>query len=261
MNQPQHLGSCRRTSSLLLGAGIMDTKPKLIIFDCDGVLVDSELIASAAEAEEITRAGHSISVEEAVEQFAGVPATDMYRIIENRLGMPLPVDLSARIDARVRELYLSELAAIDRVRETVRALQIPCCVASSSAPNRLGLALAKTELFDLFYPNVFSTVLVRHGKPAPDIFLYAAEKMGVPAADCIVVEDSIAGVTAAKAAGMTALGFVGGGHCPPSHAARLKEAGAKQVFSRFEDLLAIIEGTSGERLGPSELRSEVALTM
>ncbi|WEX91410.1 HAD family hydrolase (plasmid) [Sinorhizobium garamanticum] len=239
----------------------MDFVPKLIIFDCDGVLVDSEIIVSTAEAAEITRAGHRISVEEAVEQFVGVPASDMYRIIEDRLGAPLPLDFSTRIDARVRELYLSELTAIDGVRETVRRLRTPCCVASSSGPNRLALALSKTELFELFYPNVFSTVLVRHGKPAPDIFLYAAAKMGVPAADCMVVEDSIAGVTAAKSAGMTALGFVGGGHCPPSHAARLKEAGAKHVFDRFEDLLAIVEGSPKQSHRLAEPHNEVAVTV
>ncbi|TBX99063.1 HAD family hydrolase [Rhizobium laguerreae] len=239
----------------------MDTKPKLVIFDCDGVLVDSEIIVSTVEAAEITRIGRPITVEEAVHQFAGVPVNDMYRMIEAQLGTPLPADFSTRIDERVRELYLSELTAIAGARETIRALQIPCCVASSSAPNRLGLALAKTELFDLFYPNIFSTVLVRNGKPAPDIFLYAAEKMGVSAADCIVIEDSIAGVTAAMAAGMTALGFVGGGHCLPSHAARLKEAGAKHVFDHFEDLLTLIEGSTREGHRLAEHQNEVALTV
>lgn len=239
----------------------MDTKPKLVIFDCDGVLVDSEIIVSTAEAAEITRIGRSITVEEAVHQFAGVPANDMYRMIEAQLGTPLPTDFSTRIDERVRELYLSELTAIAGARETIRALQIPCCVASSSAPNRLGLALAKTELFDLFYPNIFSTVLVRNGKPAPDIFLYAAEKMGVSPADCVVIEDSIAGVTAAIAAGMTAVGFVGGGHCTPSHALCLKEAGATRILSRLEDLLAIVEGTSEEPYHLSVVPDEVTLTV
>ncbi|WP_085033666.1 HAD family hydrolase [Ensifer aridi] len=224
----------------------METRPKLVIFDCDGVLVDSELIVSAAEAAEITRAGRPITVAEAVHQFAGVPAKDMYRSIEEELGRPLPKDFSRRVDERVRQSYLSELAAIPSARETIRALRIPCCVASSSAPNRLGLALAKTELFELFYPYIFSTVLVRNGKPAPDIFLYAAEKMGVAPADTFVVEDSIAGVTAAKAAGMTALGFLGGSHCSPTHDVCLKEAGAKYIFSRFEDLLPIVEGSARE---------------
>jgi len=227
----------------------VEIRPKLVIFDCDGVLVDSEIIVSTAEAAEITRVGHRISVEEAVEQFAGVPASDMYRLIEGQLGTPLPADLSARIDARVRELYLSDLAAIAGARETIRKLKVPCCVASSSEPNRLGLALAKTELLELFYPHFFSTVLVGNGKPAPDIFLYAAEKMGVSPADCVVVEDSVVGVTAAIAAGMIALGFVGGSHCGPSHAARLKEAGAKRIFNRFEDLCILLEELSSDAVG------------
>lgn len=234
----------------------MDIKPKLVIFDCDGVLVDSEIIVSTAEAAEITRVGHRISVEEAVEQFAGVPANEMYRIIEARLGVPLPADLSSRIDTRVRELYLSDLEAIAGVRETIRKLKVPCCVASSSEPNRLGLALAKTELLDLFYPHIFSTVLVRNGKPAPDIFLYAAEKMGVSPVHCVVVEDSVAGVTAAIAAGMTPLGFVGGSHCSPLHTERLKKAGAKRVFDRFEELEAILEELSFDAIGASENTKE-----
>ncbi|WP_051447502.1 HAD family hydrolase [Rhizobium leguminosarum] len=234
----------------------MDVKPKLVIFDCDGVLVDSEIIVSTAEAAEITRAGHRISVEEAVKQFAGVPASEMYRIIEARLGVPLPADLSTRIDSRVRELYLTDLAEIAGARATIRKLKVPCCVASSSEPNRLGLALAKTELLDLFYPHVFSTVLVRNGKPAPDIFLYAAEKMGVPPAHCVVVEDSVAGVTAAIAAGMTPLGFVGGSHCSPLHTESLQEAGAKRIFSRFEDLDAILEELAAGSVDAAEMAAE-----
>ncbi|NKN09883.1 HAD family hydrolase [Rhizobium laguerreae] len=235
----------------------MDTKPKLVIFDCDGVLVDSEIIVSTAEAEEITRVGHRISVEEAVEQFAGVPANEMYSIIEARLGAPLPADLSSRIDTRVRELYLSDLAAIAGVRETIRTLKVPCCVASSSEPNRLGLALAKTELLELFYPHIFSTVLVRNGKPAPDIFLYAAKKMGVSPVNCVVVEDSVAGVTAAIAAGMTPLGFVGGSHCSPLHTVRLQEAGAKRIFNRFEDLGGILEEITSYSVDAAERAKEV----
>ncbi|MBB4010577.1 HAD family hydrolase [Allorhizobium taibaishanense] len=230
---------------------------KLIIFDCDGVLVDSEIIVSTAEAEEITRAGHRISVEEAVAEFAGVPANEMYRIIEARLGAPLPADLPSRIDTRIRELYLSDLAAIAGVREAIRTLKVPCCVASSSEPNRLGLALAKTELLELFYPHVFSTVLVRNGKPAPDIFLYAAEKMGVSPSSCIVVEDSVAGVTAAIAAGMIPVGFVGGSHCGPSHAARLQEAGAKRIFNRFEELGAVLEELASDAVRAAEAAKEL----
>jgi beta-phosphoglucomutase-like phosphatase (HAD superfamily) len=119
-------------------------------------------------------------------------------------------------------------------------------VASSSSPDRLGLALAKTELFGLFYPHIFSTILVPNGKPAPDLFLYAAEKMAGAPADCVVVEDSVAGVKAATAAGMIALGFVGGSHNTPTLGARLAEAGAMRIFDRFSDLLAILDDLSRE---------------
>lgn len=208
----------------------------LVIFDCDGVLVDSEILASTVEADEITRAGYAISVEEMITEFAGMPSVDMHRIIENRMGTGFRPDFLNRVEARIRELYLSDLIAIEGMRELIDTLQVACCVASSSRPNPLGLALSKTGLFECFYPHIFSTCLVTRGKPAPDIFLYASEQMNARADRCVVVEDSAAGISAAKAAGMTAFGFVGGSHCLQHDTQRLKSAGADHVFDRCEDL-------------------------
>lgn len=105
----------------------------------------------------------------------------------------------------------------------------------------MALGLIETELFELVYPNIFSTRLVERGKPYPDIFLYAARAIGVEPARCIVIEDSVAGVTAAKSAGMTCIGFTGGSHCTEDHAARLYEAGAAVVVDRLSAVADYIE--------------------
>ena len=215
-------------------------RPGLIIFDCDGVLIDSELIACGADAEILTEAGYPITRDEVVERFAGVPADDMHRTIEAEVGRALPKDLGARIEARVLELYQTELTAIDGTHHFVKGLSTRACVASSSRPAKLCLGLIITGHFEMFYPNVFSASLVSKGKPAPDVFLFAAERMSADAPACLVIEDSVAGVTAAQRAGMRVLGFAGGSHCPAGHGDTLIDAGAEIVFDRFAELPAII---------------------
>lgn len=214
--------------------------PELIIFDCDGVLIDSEVIACSTDAEELTGLGYPITVEEVIRRFSGVPSNQMMREIERETGRPLPEDLPRRIEARILERFRAELQPIPNVPEILEKLRPPYCVASSSSPNKLALGLIETGLFDKFYPNIFSTVLVENGKPAPDIFLYAADRMGVQAGRCVVVEDSVAGITAAKAAGMKALGFTGGAHCSEVHAEHLRNAGADLIFDDFSQLLKLV---------------------
>ena len=214
--------------------------PGLIIFDCDGVLIDSELIACTADAEELTRIGYPISVEEVVRRFAGVPSNEMYAQIEQEMGCSLPADFGQRIERRVLQRYRDDLKPIASVRETIEALNWPFCVASSSRPQKLGLGLIETGLFDLYYPNIFSAILVARGKPAPDLFLFSARKMNVEASRCIVIEDSIAGVTAGRRAGMRVLGFLGGSHCTKGHGDALRRAGAELVFDSFNLIPAIV---------------------
>ena len=216
-------------------------RPDLIIFDCDGVLIDSELIACGADADILTEAGYPITRDEVVARFAGIPADDMHRTIEAEMGRPLPQGLSARIEARVMELYQTELTAIDGAREFVEGLSVQVCVASSSQPAKLSLGLVVTGHFEAFYPHIFSASLVSKGKPAPDIFLFAAQQMAANPASCLVIEDSVAGVTAAQSAGMPVLGFVGGSHCKAGHGEALIEAGAANVFDDFKDLPALIQ--------------------
>jgi HAD superfamily hydrolase (TIGR01509 family) len=215
--------------------------PDLIIFDCDGVLIDSEWMACTVDAEELTGLGYAITPAEVVRRFAGVSAKDMFATIERDLGRPLPADLGERIERRVLEHYRSDLRAIADVEETLEKLPWPYCVASSSRPSKLSLGLIETKLFDLCYPNIFSTVLVENGKPSPEIFLYAAQKMGARLDRCVVVEDSTAGIAGAKAAGMRAIGFVGGAHCAGEHSHKLSAAGAEVTFDHFTHFMDIVQ--------------------
>ena len=216
----------------------------LVIFDCDGVLIDSELIACSADAEALSEIGYPITTEDVIERFAGVPADAMYKTIETGMGRALPGDFKARVDQRILDKYRTELKPIEGIKDALSQIELKKCVASSSTPSKLALGLVETGLFDLVYPHVFSTVLVERGKPHPDIFLYAARVMGVDTSKCIVVEDSVAGVTAATAAGMRSVGFTGGSHCGPDHADRLIAAGAERVI----DSMHLLPDTLGRIL-------------
>ena len=214
---------------------------KLAIFDCDGVLIDSEVIACGVEAEELSKIGFAISRQGVIDRFSGMPSDAMYQMIEAELGRALPAGFGDQVKHRIVEAYRTELRAIDGVAEILGALRGPVCVASSSAPAKLALGLVETGLYELLYPHIFSTALVQRGKPHPDLFLYAAKAMGAAVSDCVVVEDSVAGVTAARRAGMRAIGFVGGSHCRPGHAERLVAAGADRIVGDFRDLPGELE--------------------
>ncbi len=217
-----------------------DAAIELVIFDCDGVLIDSELIGCAADAEVLTEAGFPISSEEMIRRFAGVPAAATYAAVEAQFGRPLPADLRARARERIFAKYRSELQAMPGAYELLSGLPARACVASSSTPSKLALGLVETDLFELLYPHIYSAALVERGKPFPDIFLYAASRMEAEPAACLVVEDSVAGVTAGRAAGMRCIGFVGGSHCSPDQAERLREAGAEQVIGDLRELLRVV---------------------
>jgi HAD superfamily hydrolase (TIGR01509 family) len=219
----------------------------LIIFDCDGVLIDSEIISCTVDAEELTRAGFPITAGEVAERFSGVPSADMLAMIENQLGRRLPADLSSRIEHRVLAAYRTDLRVIPGVPETLRSLGAPFCVASSSTPSKLSLGLVETGLFELFHPNIFSSSLVAKGKPAPDLFLHAASEMDARPEHCLVIEDSIAGITAARCAGMRAIGFVGGAHSYPKHSDNLFAAGAMEVCCQFPEITQVIGRLNGGR--------------
>jgi len=212
----------------------------LVIFDCDGVLIDSEAIACRADAACLAELGITITVDEIMERYLGISAAAMCFDIEQRYGLALPQDFVATLHKRVAAVFDTELSSITGVEPLLQTLRYPRCVASSSAPERLRHSLSVTGLLGYFEPHIFSATQVARGKPAPDLFLFAADAMKVPPASCIVVEDSVPGVQAAVAAGMQAIGFTGGEHCRPGHAERLRATGAADIAADMPSLSALL---------------------
>jgi len=212
---------------------------ELVIFDCDGVLIDSEIISSSANAEALTKAGYPITTEEVIQRYTGVPDTALYAEVEAKLGRPLPGRFDEDIKKLVFQKYRTELRSITGAREVLSSLTTKRCIASSSSPTKLALGLIETGLYELAYPHIYSANLVARGKPHPDIFEFAARAMKSAPGNCLVIEDSVAGVTAARAAGMACIGFSGGSHCMDGHAEKLKNAGAFTVIDGLTELLEI----------------------
>lgn len=217
--------------------------PGLVIFDCDGVLVDSEVIACRTDSICLAEMGILISIDEVLDRYLGRSAASMIADIETRFGRRLPGDFAATLHARTQAAFAAELKPMPGVREVLALSRMPTCVASSSAPERLRASLRLAGLLQFFEPHVFSATQVGRGKPAPDLFLLAATKMRVEPGRCLVVEDSSAGVEAAVAAGMAVLGFVGGSHCGSGHAERLRSAGAQTIFSDMRELPSMLGGS------------------
>lgn len=210
--------------------------PCFVIFDCDGVLVDSEVLSAEVEAEELIRLGVAIDAQQARQWFLGLTREDIERKILRELGLILPADYEQTLMRSLMTAYKSRLQPMKGVHALIDRLKVPFCVASNSLPGKLGLALSLTGLFERLYPNVFCSKLVARGKPAPDLFLYSMKKLGGTPEQTVVVEDSIAGVTAAKCAGMTAIGFVGGLHHDPASADALRAAGADHIARSMEEV-------------------------
>ena len=187
--------------------------PGLVIFDCDGVLVDSERLTVAVEARMLTEMGWPISAAEVVRRFVGGSSDAMLAEIERHLGPELTADFDRRSTDEIIAAFHNELQPIVGVRELVEALHqrgVPTCVASSGSHRKMELTLGLTGLMPLFEGRIHSASEVEHGKPWPDLVLHAAETMGVVPGRCVVVEDSVNGASAAVAAGMTCYGFAGG---------------------------------------------------
>jgi len=208
----------------------------LVIFDCDGVLIDSELLSIRADRECLAECGIELSVDEIRDRYTGISFAGMVADLEARHG-PLPADFADRHRTRLWPLFETELQAIPGVGAVLDSLTCKICVASSGRPERLKHALSLVGLYDRFHPHIFSATEVPRGKPAPDLFLYAAERMGVMPERCVVIEDSLPGVAAAVAAGMRVIGFVGASHCRPGDAARLSAQGAIAVIDDMAQLL------------------------
>jgi HAD superfamily hydrolase (TIGR01509 family) len=183
---------------------------ELVIFDCDGVLVDSEHLAVRVESRYLTELGWPLSEAEVFERFTGQTDAYMHEAIEAQLGDRLPQGWKEQFHARYREAFAAELAPVDGIVEVLDQLTIPTCVASSGSHDKLRFTLGHTGLYQRFEGRIFSGYEVANGKPAPDLFLHAAARMGAEPPRCAVVEDTLFGVQAARAAGMRAFGYAGG---------------------------------------------------
>jgi HAD superfamily hydrolase (TIGR01509 family) len=211
------------------------TDPDLIIFDCDGVLVDSEVLSCRCLSDVLAGYGISLGLDQALDLFLGRSMTavlDHYKTI----GRLDPERFSAELRAGVRAAFLSALCPIEGVSSVLEGLHTPHCVASSSDVDRVSFSLSLTGLASHFDGRLYTSQMVERGKPAPDLFLHAAERMQADPGRTLVIEDSISGVRAGKAAGMTVWGFVGGSHYQSRDGkAILCEAGADRVFGRMAD--------------------------
>lgn len=218
-------------------------EPQLIIFDCDGVLVDSEILAAEVESKLLTESGYPIEAEAIAERFAGLTWTDILIQVEKESGVPISASLIEESARQMDHKLRHELNVIEGIEQVAAALKYPKCIASNSTSASLKMMLEQSTLYDLFAPNIFSAreVGTRKSKPAPDVYIYAAKHFNVDPARCIVIEDSAHGVHAAVTAGMRVIGFTDGAHTYPGHADKLTDAGAETVISRHRDLPAVIE--------------------
>ena len=183
---------------------------ELVIFDCDGVLIDSERLAVKVDVLALRELGWHLTEAEVISRFMGRSDREARTAIEDHLGRKLPDGWKEQVEQRYRETFANDLVPVAGVLEALDRIALPTCVASSATHEHLRYTLGLTGLYERFAGRIFSADDVALGKPAPDLFLYAAEQMAADPAGCVVVEDSRPGVEAARAAGMRVLAFSGG---------------------------------------------------
>ncbi|MFK0012959.1 HAD family hydrolase [Streptomyces sp. NPDC091027] len=208
---------------------------ELVIFDCDGVLVDSERIAARVQVALGAELGWPLTEDEVVDRFIGRSSASVREQIAVRLGEETAGLWDRRFALLHREAVDAGLSPVDGLPEALAAITLPTCVASSGSHEKMRHTLGRTGLYDRFAGRIFSATEVARGKPAPDLFRYAARRMGVDPAACVVVEDSAPGVEAARAAGMRSFGYAGG----LTPAARLRGPGTV-LFDDMRDLPALV---------------------
>jgi HAD superfamily hydrolase (TIGR01509 family) len=208
---------------------------ELVIFDCDGVLVDSDRISLRIQAERISALGLETSYEDCIRDFLGLGMPATLKILTERLGRPLPSGWEGELDAAVREGFRHELQPVRGVVEALEEIDLPTCIASSGSQEKMRFTLGLTGLWDRFAGRIYSADEVRRGKPAPDLFLHAASCMAVPPERCVVVEDSPFGVAGAKAAGMSALGYT------PEGSGELLEREGANTFESMAELPTLLK--------------------
>ena len=213
---------------------------ELVIFDCDGVLIDSERLAVKVDVLMLRELGWPLSEGEVIERFVGRSDRDTQAAIEAHLGRKLPDGWEKRFEPLYEQAFAAELAPVEGVVEALDQITLPTCIASSGTHDYLRQMLELTGLYERFAGRIFSVEDVARGKPSPDLFLYAAERMAATPAGCVAVEDSRAGVQAARAAGMRVLAFAGG-----LSRAELLDGPNTIVFEQMRDLPRLLRGIAG----------------
>ena len=220
---------------------------RAVLFDCDGVLVDSEVIALRVEMEMLAEQGLHFTRDEYAARFMGLSTEAFHAAIdeEARARLGRPISESIRQSERLRAVMVAEMTVVPGVEAALATLGLPKAIASSGSMKGLQRKLTRTGLWSLFDPHIYGADHVRQAKPAPDLFLHAAAALNTAPVDCLVIEDSRNGVIAARAAGMTVWGFLGGGHADAALGERLKAAGAERLVADWNEagkLLAALNG-------------------
>ena len=217
-----------------------------IVFDFDGVVADSEILANTVLAELVTELGVPMTLEQSMRTFMGKRAEEVIAAVVAATGRAPAAPIAAELAKRTLARFRSDLREVPGVRGYLAAFpRMKRCIASSSSPDRLAACLEILGLASAFGEHVYSASIVPRGKPHPDLFLHAAARLGIAPADAIVVEDSEGGVRAAVAAGMTPIGFLAASHIRDGHEARLRAAGAAHVARSYRELEAITRALSG----------------
>lgn len=213
--------------------------PALLILDCDGVLIDSEIISAQMLIEELSRLGVKIDLAYVARHFLGRSYPVVMAQIRREFGLDLPPDFEGQYRDRLLQAFQERLTIMPGVRAVLDELVIPVCVATSSSPRRVEMSLRLTGLWEKLWPVTFTASEVAHGKPAPDLFLHAASRMGANPSDCLVIEDSLTGVRAALAARMQVWRFVGGSHMGTDTPPEPEDARPDRRFASFEEFFQI----------------------
>lgn len=214
-----------------------------VIFDCDGGLVDSEVISAVVEVELFAEYGVAITVEDIYDRCVGLSKASVAEALRRDWGVDLPEEYFAKRRDLVAARFATGGRAVPGIVAVLGGLatrHVAMAVASSSTPGSIARKLDVTGLTDYFGSHVYSATLVEHGKPAPDLFLHAATQLGVDPGDCVVIEDARPGVNAGVSAGMRVIGFTAAGHCGPDHADRLTQAGAHAIAATGDQLAAAL---------------------
>lgn len=213
----------------------------LIIFDCDGVLIETEFLTTQCEMEALRKLGLDISLEEYRDLAVGCRNDQVAKLLKEKFDLQLPIDFWQEQNVEHKTLFEQKLTSVNGISETIKAIDIPKCIASSSTMERLTFTLNLTKLLPHFNNSIFSTEFVKRGKPHPDIYLYAAEKMQAEPSRCLVIEDSLIGVQGGLAAGMTVFAFGGGKHITPLAKNKLLHSGAHHFFDDMRELPSLLK--------------------